>query len=328
MNEAKPSNARHAVRLVITEDNRLGNCPRSILHPQGWRLMKIPDQVRKCVAYLYYKTEKQNLEPVGTVFFVGYELTRDIQGSRVFSSCWSYAITSRHVIERIRERGADATAHLAMNGKDGEKAWIEVPLSLWQFPSGPRSDVAVLDVDFKLSDYDHLLFPVRGFLASSEIAEWGIGPSDEIYFSGLFTARPGNPANIPIIRSGHIAAVPAGVIATKYSDINAYLVEARSIGGLSGSPVFYSMKWDWAALRHSHDYEPPNAGNGLFLLGYVEGHYDQNEAADKFNMGIALVVSADEITAALEYPGFSKMRAYLFEQLYEEQLRKIMPTDD
>jgi hypothetical protein len=215
--------------LVVTEDNRLGRCPRKVFHPKGWQLAKIPDEVRKCVAYACYKS-KNNCEPWGTVFFVAYEIEHVEHGKLAYMPRWTYAVTSRHVIENIKKRGIDGNVHLAMNSKDGVTAIVQMPISSWQFPAGDRSDVAIVEIDFDLGMYDHLCFPVRGFVSPGDLNEWGIGPGAEVYFSGLFTKRPGNPVNVPIIRTGSIAALPAGEIQTKCSDIDAYLVEARSIG--------------------------------------------------------------------------------------------------
>jgi hypothetical protein len=74
--------------------------------------------------------------------------------------------------------------------------------------------------------------------------------------------------------------------------IDAYLIEARSIGGLSGSPVFY----------HSHGspvsaYRPaapdrfsPIKDQSFYLMGIVNGHYNQNrDDIEKVNTGIAFV---------------------------------------
>jgi hypothetical protein len=56
---------------------------------------------------------------------------------------------------------------------------------------------------------------------------------------GLFKSHYGEQRNIPIIRIGNIAALPEEPVQTHYcGPTDAYLVEVRSIAGLSGSPVF------------------------------------------------------------------------------------------
>jgi hypothetical protein len=48
----------------------------------------------------------------------------------------------------------------------------------------------------------------------------------------------GRHQNVPIVRVGNFASYPAEQIQTGFGRMDAFLIEARSIGGLSGSPVF------------------------------------------------------------------------------------------
>src|SRR5262249_43071316 len=129
-----------------------------------------------------------------------------------------------------------------------------------------------------------------------------VGPGDEVFLTGLFSHRPGNSQNIPIIRVGNIAAMPGEPIQTPHGAFQAYLVEARSTPAMSGSPVFLNV----TGLR---DIEPPvhEMGNaalvrGLYLLGVGYGHYNDTRrrrpatALQKINTGIALVVPTKRIS--------------------------------
>ena len=60
-----------------------------------------------------------------------------------------------------------------------------------------------------------------------------------VFITGLFRHYHGNQRNISIVGEfGNIACLIEEKIQTKdFGEIDAYLVEARSIGGLSGSPV-------------------------------------------------------------------------------------------
>jgi len=322
------SKTRAVPALVPIHDNRVGGCPREVYYPEGWQLAKIPDEVRKCVAYLYYKT-KENLEPMGTVFFVGYEMEHSEDNKLFYVPCFTYAVTSRHVVEKIKTKGVNGCTYIAMNGQNGTKILRQMPSELWQFPLGHRSDVAIVELDItRGGNADHLCFPQREFVSHDELESWRIGPGDEVFISGLFTGRPGNRTNnVPIVRVGNIAALPAGIIRTTYSDFDAYLVEARSIGGLSGSPVFYSVDLHGLRLQRS-TYEPPNTGQGLHLLGYVQGHYDEQDGGEKLNSGIVTVVPAVDILAALENPVFADSRNLRFADGLERKRKKRMPTDD
>ncbi|MBV8188078.1 MAG: hypothetical protein JO339_12625 [Alphaproteobacteria bacterium] len=67
------------------------------------------------------------------------------------------------------------------------------------------------------------------------------GPGDEVSTVGLYTTHPGLTKNRPVVRTGHIAAMPAEPVRTKFGSQVAYLVELHSILGLSGSPVFLNV---------------------------------------------------------------------------------------
>lgn len=109
--------------------------------------------------------------------------------------------------------------------------------------------------------------------------------------------------------------MPEEKVATrKFGEIDAYLVEARSIGGLSGSPVFVMLG------PHSRV-----DGNACFvnratigLLGLMHGHFDLPEpledavrddfSQESVNVGIAIVVPAERIRELLFSPEFTQRR--------------------
>src|SRR5436309_3387462 len=82
------------------------------------------------------------------------------------------------------------------------------------------------------------------FLTDKKIDDCFIGPGDEVFMTGLFTRLEGRSRNIPIVRMGKVAMMPGeemlpdAKISGWRGGIEAYLVEARSAGGMSGSPAF------------------------------------------------------------------------------------------
>jgi hypothetical protein len=107
---------------------------------------------------------------------------------------------------------------------------------------------------------------------------------------------------------GNLAAYPAELIQTEMGRMDAYLIEARSIGGLSGSPVFvHSGTMRVISGKLSIAQEPM-----FYLAGLVHGHYKggrkevpggvdkRNEAV---NIGIAIVVPIDNILGFLDKKG-------------------------
>jgi hypothetical protein len=88
---------------------------------------------------------------------------------------------------------------------------------------------------------------------------------------------------------------------------NAYLAEVRSIGGLSGSPVFALVENLQAKLKVSAF--PEWKYRKHLLLGLIRGHWDYKNqqssidcAGDELgavNMGIAIVTPVQEVQALL-----------------------------
>jgi hypothetical protein len=129
-----------------------------------------------------------------------------------------------------------------------------------------------------------------------------IGIGDDLFIAGLFTQRRGTQRNIPIVRAGIIASMPEEPLQDKDTglDYSAYLAEVRSIGGLSGSPVFVHVPPD--RFTKESGVSPKGAA---FLLGIIRQHWDltskesvldfADDFDSKLNMGIAAVTPIQEV---------------------------------
>jgi hypothetical protein len=81
---------------------------------------------------------------------------------------------------------------------------------------------------------------------------------------GLFTRFTGTTHLIPIVRTGNVAMMPRDRLPIAgFGEMEAYLAEGRSIGGLSGSPVF---------VRNTTKMPIQNAKGTSHLYGLGEGH--------------------------------------------------------
>jgi hypothetical protein len=82
--------------------------------------------------------------------------------------------------------------------------------------------------------------------------------------------------------------------------MEAYLIEARSIGGLSGSPVFVNL----GVVRETPDRPPFTLGRvAVYLLGLVHGHWDVESGLigeANVNMGIAIVTPIQKAAEMIE----------------------------
>ena len=270
--------------------------------------VKIPDQVRKTVAFIAYVDQRdQTIRPVGSVFFVGPDPLPGTQSaSRVF------AVTARHVIEGLSRKGCQECV-LRLNPVDPERdvVSITVPLDRWQFhPHDASLDVAVYEQGIP-ADVDQLVLPLGLGATPEQLAANEVDLGDEVFISGLFIHHYGARRNIPIVRTGNLAALDEEPVVTKRGLIQAYLVEARSIGGLSGSPVFLNLgnaRVIGGALKFA------SGGPTFLLLGLIHGHYEaaaeealladhvnEDTIGASINAGIAIVVPFNRIKEVVEH---------------------------
>jgi hypothetical protein len=297
--------------------------------------MQVPDEIRKCAAFVAYRTADGEFHERGTAFFI----TRSIKG---VEKAWVYAVTAKHVIDKIKEKGLDKV-YLRMNLADGEYGWMETDLDQWRFhPTDASVDVAVhyvyLSEKVNGVAINHVAYPIEGFATDNVISKQNIGIGDEVFITGLFHHRKGDRINIPIVRVGNIAAMPEEPIQTDFGatestpgTMDAYLIEARSMGGLSGSPVYVHLGFVRNLQGATNIL---SKGVTFYLLGLMHGHWDTKAQIDevtedslqlkKVNMGIAIVVPAPKILEVINQPS---MR--MEEQRVEQELRsKHLPTLD
>ncbi|HEY3462750.1 MAG TPA: hypothetical protein VGK62_04765 [Gaiellaceae bacterium] len=283
--------------------------------------MLVPDEMRKCVAFLYYRRSGQ-IKAAGTGFFVGWPTDGENAAMML--------VTAHHVIDGIRRHSDDGDVLIRLNTTDGGSTLIAAAIDEWFHPRADL-DCAVLfwqppqeahiDVRFWLLRTDH----------AAQFAQEGIGIGDEVFMVGLFRNHLGRDRNEPIIRVGNIAAMPTDPIQTQaYGEMRAVLVEARSIGGLSGSPVFVHLGFSRLREGQIMQWRPSDNTVGPFvLLGLVHGHWDALETQvdllgdAKINMGVGIVVPIGDVIDAIRPTMEEAMRLAT-----EEQAKRNAPTED
>lgn len=94
-----------------------------------------------------------------------------------------------------------------------------------------------------------------------------------VIITGLFSYHHGNKKNLPIVRTGTIAMIPDEMILTeKFGNMEGYLIECRSISGISGSPVFVLKPTSIELNGH----QVLTSRVSLYLLGLIHGHWDNS----------------------------------------------------
>lgn len=287
------------MRRGAWEDIRLPGNPRWVTDNRD--LMQIPDEIRKCIGFVAFDAPDHSKKVCGTVFYLGEDISPPIIAA--------YAVTARHVIEGIRRKAITDNVFIRMNAVSGDKPlWLQTKVDEWIFHPDEHVDVALHMHAPPADKFDLKLYPVDSCATPDVLIEHSIGVGDEVFLPGLFVRHYGQGRNIPIVRSGCIAAMPDEPVETAMGPMEAYLIEARSIGGLSGSPVFAHLgvirQIDGQIMYAGSD----EKGGIYFLLGLMHGHWDLDAqiTAESVNMGIGIVAP---VTKVLEVITGSEVQA-------------------
>lgn len=226
-----------------------------------------------------------------------------------------YFVTAKHVAEDLK----DKHPYLLVNSKSGPPIRLTTFYPRWFFhPTDEKADVAVIQIG-EHPDADTLAVLIDLFVTQEDIeSRESVDIGDEVFVTGLFTLAPGQKKNLPIVRHGNVAMIPEEQIQTDLGFTDVYLVEGRSIGGLSGSPVFVRRtesikgKTEDGRITQLH-------GPGPFkLLGVMHGHWKIDPAdinnivfthdPKGVNSGIAIVTPSIKLADILNQPGMGKIR--------------------
>jgi hypothetical protein len=279
--------------------------------------MRVPDQVRKCVVFIGYKMADGSFRFAGSGLFFGDDSVEPK---------YAYIITARHVIDWIREHLL-IEVWLRVNTKSGGCEWICTDLSRWICSEDPSLDVAIC-YGSPTETLDHMILH-RHLALTPDIAQTlNVGVGSEVFITGLFANYAGDLRNVPIVRVGNLAAYPEERIPVRgFRQMDAFLIEARSIGGLSGSPVFYHAHGShlgvfrpfapaWlspipAPQPWAEDDAKARGMISFYLMGIIHGHYNQKAIAEnepdairndieELNTGIAIVVPVGKILSFID----------------------------
>jgi hypothetical protein len=261
--------------------------------------MRISDNVKHCVCFVCTQevdeTGDQFYQCRGTAFFVGLRAKLPSELS------FLYLVTAKHnVLRAQRERKALC---LRINTQQGNPEYFTLHERHWHFSDDPEVDAAVLLCP-RFKDFQYQPIPYENCATDDDLQSLGIGIGDELFVAGLFANRQGMQMNMPIMRSGIISAMPDEPLYNRQTGLSyfAYLMETRSTGGLSGSPVF-------VRVDHGKDISRISGKIRVRLLGLIRGHWDRDLATspfamssqevDEMNLGIATVTPIQEVIKLL-----------------------------
>ncbi|MGC1679418.1 MAG: hypothetical protein WA740_17935 [Candidatus Binataceae bacterium] len=282
--------------------------------------MRLPQEYLDCVVFICSPGERKR--PDGTAFFVSVpdEVEPHIE--------WIYLVTANHsldeisgqrVVVRVTATQGGHLEHLSTRKDD----WFRHDLA----------DVAVLPIPnpevykfrslplFMFIDRDYHWIPhqiganyERSIKHRYNSLAVPVELGDQVFFPGLFVQSAGQNRNLPIFRFGNISRMPGDELVrihTRLGDlkIRAYLTEAHSWGGHSGSPVI------WYHEFHTKENLPSDEQDSVSnprlhltgLLGLVSAHFDipipttgiPSKLETKLNSGIAVITPSENIRELL-----------------------------
>lgn len=259
----------------------------------GWvpvGMPRIDHEWVKTVFYLFRrnpKTGEIDEGPQGTGFFVLRPST-ELSGLSHF-----YAVSNWHVTHDL---GASI---IRVNSPYDDHRFIELDPSEWTFERD-GDDLSVIDVTESVADTFQSYWYVdeRAFIGRQKYDELMIDVAEDTMMIGLFAGHHGGDTNIPSVRFGNISMLPSEKAPVKQPNHvlrPSYLVDTRSRGGYSGSPVFVYRTPDGDIRRARRSLPLRQIENVLFgLLGVHCAQFSETVRVRKATKGEAIGEVAGE----------------------------------
>lgn len=305
---------------------------------RGSTVVNISDKALKSVAFIGIR-EAGQFQPRATAFFVQWTEEQHR---------FDHLVTAEHVVSGLLAKNQEIW--LRVNLVSGGAGEIKLdPQAFCFHPENEAmpTDVAVCPMSHVLTsekdgetveaDIAFLDLSNGGYLPSEAFKKDYMGRGGDISIIGLFRSHYGKNRNVPIVRVGTIAALPEEPVWTKYAGyIEAYLIEARSIAGLSGSPVFAHPD---LAMELSKGLTKAPRARGIALMGLIHGHFDvrnlnEDVVTDEdipersVHTGIGVVIPVNKIIETIQHPDLVAMRKDIVRKLRESGATSDLLTDD
>jgi hypothetical protein len=281
-------------------------------------LPRVPDFWLDSIIYLYPSEAdaRAGTELGGT----GFIASMPLEDPRLPDSvAHHYFVTNDHV---RRDTGA-----VRFNVEGGGFDVRTVKSDEWT-PHPGGDDLAVREI-IKHEGHKYASINLSMFLTADVQAIYQFGPGDEVFFMGRYIDHAGHAHNEPVVREGIVSGFPSEPIDQRPArdfDQESILVEARSLSGFSGSPVYVTRT---GTIQRSDDFNGAPAvvassERPVYLLGIDWGHHPWRDPIVKeghgkpervtglyveSNSGMMMVVPAVKLMALLtDHPDLIKKR--------------------
>jgi hypothetical protein len=275
----------------------------------------IPKRYLQTVFYVYPdKNAADKGEACGaTGFFVKHQ--HSFIAGKKRTTVW-YAVTNDHALRR-KDKGAYFPNPAIRVNVSGKAQTVQTNHNRWICDEG--RDIAVLPL-FETEVYSDVEFlDSQSFVGkssvSNECVEMGgwfcYGLGDEVFMVGRLLDHDGKDVNYPSIRMGNISMFPCEVTDGEL------LVECRSIGGYSGSPVF-------ACVTNASQPTTDRTMSLVKLIGINRGNAKTNEVG---NTGMTFVVPAWHILELINSRKVIMESEKIYQQQEKEKVAKYRELD-
>lgn len=271
--------------------------------------MRVSKQLPNCVVFIGVLADSGAFTPVGT----GSLVVKRYRERNFFA----FIMTATHVVEDLTPASRSRLAYrINRKGLPAETIRLDAQA---RFDHPTRAvDMSLFPIWIDPAGYDINAMEIgRDIIERDRSTMEGVQLGDPVAAIGLYTSHRGQTSNIQLVRSGNIASVVSEPVFTGRGFVEAYLVDLRTIAGLSGSPVFQLQPVSLS----------PEGSNGSLvgmLVGYhlVEGKYDQivvpveqrtasaeshDLAFDERITGFGVVIPIERAVEIVESQEFEKM---------------------
>jgi hypothetical protein len=288
--------------------------------------LRVQDDLTKGVVFVGFESPT-GFVPFGTGFLTNVE----VRGLGVM-----FLVTAAHVFVDI----PGDTVACRVNKRSGDCGIVLIPKNSGITHPNVHNDIVIAPIPLDGSVYDCKLHNLdREVLLAGRSRVWQPGVGDEVAIIGLYLSHYGQIKNVPITRIGNIALMPGEPVCTLQGYVEAYLIETRSLAGLSGSPVILSIppiKAEGGQILYLRE---PFVG----LLGVLVGHHmieyakdqipvpkfqgmgvdtESNEKPkpnmDAMNTGLGVVIPIERVLDIIEHPKMREILNRWADQHYSE----------
>jgi hypothetical protein len=218
---------------------------------------RIPQDLLDCAIYFYL--DEVSARAGKSAGASGFLLGSTVPGGHIL-----WAVTNRHVID-------DGGWTIRLNTVEGSVATVDTDEADW-FRS-ESDDLAIMPISLSKDVHKFKFVTDDWLLTEEDVSTYDIGPGDPCFVIGRFVNHDGVQRNTPTVRFGQIAQSPGELVEVGGFRQESFLVEIRSIGGFSGSPVFVTLDSTYfrniplGKDRHGNTIATGVFPTGPFLLG-------------------------------------------------------------